>query len=87
MPKHTIDFEIPVHNMGNVDITCNPRSDGRKLGTLELSKGGVNWRPRKKSVRIKRLTWERFAELMEHGAVPRKAGRRERKVSTSSRAK
>jgi hypothetical protein len=68
--KHTIDFDIPARKMGNVDITCHPKSNGRKLGTLELSKGSVDWTPRRNSVNVRTFTWEKFAALLERGQVP-----------------
>jgi hypothetical protein len=41
------------------------RSDGSKLGSLLISKGNIEWVPASNSVKKRRLSWERFAELME----------------------
>jgi hypothetical protein len=71
MAKHTIDFDIPAGKMGNVDIICHPRSDGKKLGRLKLSKGGVDWVPAGNSVNKRTLTWEKFADLLQRGVIPR----------------
>jgi|GEM_PF-1186104 len=80
MAQHTIDFDIPAQTLGNVDITCRAYSDGVLIGTLRISKGTVDWNPARKSVNVKRFSWERFAELLERGTIPRadrkRAGRR-----------
>ncbi len=84
MAKHRITFDIPAQIMGNVDITCHPSSDvGGKIGTLKLSKGTVDWTPAHKSVNFRRFSWEKFAELLEHGVVRRRpvAKRRRRRAS------
>ncbi len=50
------------------DVVIDVLQDGDKLGTLTLSKGTIDWRPRHaKSGKAKetQLTWSRFAELME----------------------
>ena len=86
MAKHTIDFDIPAQSMGNVDITCHPRSNGRKLGTLRLSKGTVDWTPAKKSVNFRRFTWERFRDLLEKGTIPRKKRKRTTKRKRGRKA-
>jgi hypothetical protein len=36
-----------------------------KLGTLLISKGNIEWLPRGKSVKKKRLSWAEFATLIE----------------------
>lgn len=53
--KHT-DFEVVVKN------------NSKKLGTLLISKGNVEWLPTGKYVNKRRLSWVKLAELMEeHG--------------------
>lgn len=43
-------------------------ADGKKQGTLRVSKGGVDWMPRGSQKKHFHLTWERTAELLEqHG--------------------
>lgn len=79
--QHTIDFDIPAQTLGNVDVTCHAYSDGTKIGTLRLSKGTVDWTPARNSVNFKRFSWERFADLLERGTIPRT----QRKSSTRKR--
>jgi hypothetical protein len=57
------DVEIVVHE-----------SSG-KLGTLLISKGNIEWQPSRKSVKKHRLSWEKFAQLMEHEGKPARAKR------------
>ncbi len=48
----------------DLEIEVKTSSDG-KLGTLLISKGNVEWVPKGNSVTKRRITWTRFAELME----------------------
>ena len=41
------------------------RTDDGKLDTLLVSKGNVEWLPAGNSVNKKRMTWKKFAELIE----------------------
>jgi len=47
------------------DVELEIKKDGRKLGTALISKGNIEWVPAKNSVNKKRLSWAKFAELME----------------------
>lgn len=50
------------------DVEIAIRDGGAKLGTLLISKGNIEWRPAKKSVKKHRFSWKRFAGFMEdHG--------------------
>lgn len=51
--------------VGNKDIEVEVRSDGKKLGTVLISKGNIEWLPSGNSVNKHRLTWKKFAQLME----------------------
>ncbi|MBX3655194.1 MAG: hypothetical protein KF686_13495 [Ramlibacter sp.] len=55
------------------DVEIEIKTDGAKLGTLLISKGNVEWVPSGNSVNKRRLSWKRFAALLEeHGKVVRK---------------
>ena len=43
MATHDIKFSIPEKDLGNVDISFSIKEDGKQLGTLDISKGGVDW--------------------------------------------
>lgn len=49
----------------SVIIEVAVRSDGSKLGSLLVSKGNIEWLPANKSVNKYRLSWEKFAAVME----------------------
>lgn len=58
--KHT-DFEVVVKN------------NSRKLGTLLISKGNVEWLPTGNHVNKRRISWAKFAMFMEEYGKPVKA--------------
>lgn len=51
----------------NSDIVVIVKKDGEKLGTLTLSKGTIDWRPKNARAGSKtevQLSWTKFAEVM-----------------------
>ncbi len=72
MATHDVTFEIPQKVLLAKDMVFEVKSDGAKLGSLLISKGNIEWVPANHSVRKRRLTWEKFAALMEsEGKVTR----------------
>lgn len=65
MPTHDVTIEIPKKSIQAKDIKFTVKSDGGMLGSLLDSKGNIEWIPANNSVRKRRLTWERFAQMME----------------------
>lgn len=65
MTAHTVSFEIPQKLVLSKDVEFEIKSNSSKLGMLLISKGNVEWIPANNSVKKRRLTWEKFAELME----------------------
>jgi hypothetical protein len=65
MATHDVSFEIPQKFVLAKDVEFLIRSDRVKLGTLLISKGNIEWVPANHSVKKRRLTWEKFAALME----------------------
>jgi hypothetical protein len=65
MAVHDVSFEIPQKFVLAKDVRFEVKSDGSKLGELLVSKGNIEWIPANNSVIKRRLTWERFATLME----------------------
>lgn len=61
--------EVTIQNANKVllskDVEIEVKSDGKKLGKLLISKGNIEWMPANHSVNKRRLSWEKFAELME----------------------
>lgn len=73
MAAHEILFDMPQKLVLSKDITFEVKSDGSKLGTLLISKGNVEWIAANHSVKKHRMTWEKFADLMENeGKATRK---------------
>lgn len=65
MAKHDVNLKLHTKVVANKDIEVEVKSDGSKLGTLLVSKGNLEWLPANKSVHKRRMSWERFAEVME----------------------
>jgi hypothetical protein len=68
MPTHS----ITVHpsrplEVVNADLIVEVTSDDQKFGQLQISRGSIDWVPRGHSTSY-RVTWERFAQLMEQEA-------------------
>lgn len=66
MAKHDIKFSIPEKDLGKVDVSFSIKEDGKQLGRLEISKGGVDWYP-KSAQTPKRFIWSKLAELLNEG--------------------
>jgi hypothetical protein len=67
MPKHEVGLQIDqLTFLGKVDIRIHVRSDDEYLGSLHISKGSLDWvAGRSTKYGRYRISWERFAELME----------------------
>jgi len=72
LATHDVSFEIPQKFVLAKDVEFDIKSNGSKIGTLLISKGNVEWIPASNSVKKRRLSWEKFAALMEtQGKVAR----------------
>lgn len=67
MATHDVSVEIPQKLILAKDVKFDIKSNGSKLGTLLISKGNLEWVPAKASAKKRRLTWEKFARMMEEG--------------------
>ena len=65
MAVHDVSFSIPQKVLLSQDVEFSVKSDRKKIGTLLISKGNIEWIPAKNSKRKLRLPWERFAAVME----------------------
>jgi len=43
---HKVDFTVPERSLGNSDIEFSVYTEEGKLGTLRISKGGIDWYPK-----------------------------------------
>jgi hypothetical protein len=60
---HDVIFNVPNRKLGKEDIRFDVHDDEGKVGTLLVSKGGVDWRPAHGKLAY-RVRWERFGEIM-----------------------
>lgn len=65
---HEVTMDIATKFVLHKDVKVEVKKDGKKLGTVLISKGNIEWMPTNNSVNKKRLSWVKFAEIMaEHG--------------------
>jgi hypothetical protein len=65
VPAHRVSLKIPSQiDVQNTDIELEVHSDEKKLGTLKISKGSIDWLPANHSVNHVAMSWEDFAALM-----------------------
>jgi hypothetical protein len=65
MPRHEVELEVPqVVTVLHRDVTLRVWEDDELLGTLRLSKGSIDWRPRAARY-VRRMSWSKFDKVME----------------------
>jgi len=74
MPAHEIELEIPqVVNVLHKDVKLFVWEDDELLGTLHISRGSIDWRPRKAHY-VRRMGWAKFDDVMERLGTLKKIG-------------
>lgn len=69
---HEVRVRIDTAVVANRDLEIIIRTGQGKLGTMLISRGNVEWLPKGNSVNKRRLTWEKFGDLMdEYGKLAR----------------
>ena len=66
---YKVSFAVPRRDLGRADVSFSVKWNGVKLGTLDVSQGGVVWFPRDKRYGLKK-NWGGFDRLL------RETGRR-----------
>ncbi len=69
---HEVRMDISNAFVSKTDVTFDIHEDSTKLGTLLISRGNIEWVPAGNSVNKRRLSWSKFAELMEEEGRPKK---------------
>ena len=69
MPTHSVTLNLNEKLLQKKDTDIEVKIDGRKLGTLLVSQGNLEWLPANNSVNKYRLTWSRFADVMEQNGT------------------
>ena len=62
---HEVTLDIATKFVLHKDVKIEVKTDEGKLGTLLVSKGNIEWVPSGNHVNKKRLSWKKFAELLE----------------------
>jgi hypothetical protein len=70
---HNVRLKMNAAVVAHKDCEIVVSSDEGKIGTLLISKGNLEWLPKGNSVNKRRLSWSKFAEVMqEHGKLVKK---------------
>lgn len=72
---HQVRIKLHTNVVAYKDVEIAVRDTTGKLGTILVSKGNIEWQPARKSVKKHRLSWAKFADLMEGKGKPVKAKR------------
>ncbi len=63
MAEHRVKVVLPSVEVRNKDLTIRVKADGKAFGELALSRGGLGWYPRNKSLQ-RHITWAQFDQMM-----------------------
>ena len=67
MAQHDVKFTVPERPLGKADIEFEVKRDGKKFGTLKISKGSLVWVTADHTYGYK-LSWTDFDDLARnHG--------------------
>lgn len=64
---HEVTFALPAHNLKNADLKIEVKKGGKKLGTLFISRGGLDWCP-KSAQYLSSFTWEQLATVLNNAS-------------------
>ena len=94
MATHQVKLALNTNmvEVANKDVEIAVRRNGQRLGTVLISRGNIEWRPAKKSIKKYRFTWAKFADRMEYEGKKVRAKRRvvrraSRKPGTHARSR
>jgi len=62
--KHDVKFSIPERELGKADIEFTIKKDGKKFGTLKVSKGSIVW-VQKDNTYGHKMNWDKFDTIMK----------------------
>ena len=64
MAESSIKVQLPAFTLSHSDASIEIRSDGKKLGTACLSKGGIDWYTPKAKYPTATISWPEFVEML-----------------------
>lgn len=67
---HQVKLNLNTNVVGSKDVSIDVSGADGKLGKLLVSKGNIEWLPSPKSKNKHRLSWAKFAKLMEEQGKP-----------------
>jgi hypothetical protein len=67
---HEVVFRVPNRSLGKEDIIFDIFDEEGKLGSLRVSKGGVDWRPAHGKLAY-RARWLAFSKVMTENVLGR----------------
>lgn len=62
--KYTVSANLPMLSLGKEKYTFQIMCDNSVLGTLEFSRGSIQWYTHKGKKPSRTLNWKQFADLM-----------------------
>ncbi|MDM9609243.1 hypothetical protein QU617_24435 [Pseudomonas guariconensis] len=69
MAKHEVNLTLHTKLVQRKDVEIEVRRDDDLLGYLLVSQGTIDWK-KKGAQKKRKMTWKKFAELMEiHGTL------------------
>ena len=74
MPEHKVTMSEPTHDIRYSDIDFWVSADGKQMGHLHISQGGIDWYEGKSWIKKRSVTWEQFIALIK--PVPKVAGKK-----------
>lgn len=74
---HEVTLDIATKFVLHKDVKIDVKNSEGKLGSLLVSKGNIEWVPAGNSVNKRRLSWARFAQLMELEGKPVRVPKKE----------
>ena len=65
MAKHSLKLNLPSTEIANSDVIIDVFQDGKKHGTLKISKGAIDWHPKNANSPIS-LNWTQFDKIIKN---------------------
>lgn len=62
---HEVHMTQGRREIGGKDVEFHVRAGGDKLGTLMISRGGIEWRRAYVETKTVSMGWEQFAQMLE----------------------
>lgn len=63
MASHNLYFEVPTREIGKKDVLFHVYRDGKKFGSITISKGNLEWYP-KNAKKPYKVSWIAFDKII-----------------------